>query len=77
MSDIYLSSENEAVLKSLKEENDRRDAAMTVACNAGGGLLCHVYENHTEYFVDFTIPRGVEKSVFFGGRFDERDRENL
>lgn len=54
-------------------EQIAREKAIEIAKKAKGGLEIDIYEDHTDYFVDFTLKEGEVKELRLGGGNDERD----
>jgi hypothetical protein len=57
----------------LEREAQRREIAIRIGGAAGCGLDISVYENYTEYFLNYNLPDGLVQERFYGGVNDERN----
>lgn len=71
--DNWFKAELHAIV--IQKEAERRELAIQIANHAGCGLDISIYEEHTEYFLNFDLPEGEIQEQKYTGMTDERNSQ--
>jgi hypothetical protein len=55
------------LMGAIQAEESRRTEAERIALRAGCGLTIHTHEQHTDYYLDYSVPKGAVDVQLYSG----------